>query len=147
MRPGRWMKMGPDPEDKPTQPVTREMLRRIAGYFRPYWRKGTLVVGTVALQAGLGVIPPLLLAAVVDRALVHKNGGLLNVLVVLAIALQLLIGLVGVGLTYLNSTIGQSIVFDLRTQLYRSLRSQGMRFFTHAKAGEHSLRSAQVPID
>ena len=132
----RFMRLGPDPEDKPTQPITRAMLVRIAGYFRPYWRRGSLVVGTVALQAGLGVIPPLLLAAIVDKAIGHKNGGLLNILVLAAISLQLLTGLVGVGLTYLNTMIGQAVVFDLRTQLYRSLRSQGMRFFTHARAGE-----------
>ncbi|TMK18109.1 MAG: ABC transporter ATP-binding protein [Actinobacteria bacterium] len=132
----RFMRIGPDPEDKPTQPVTREMLARIAGYYRPYRRKGALVVATVAVQAGLGVIPPLLTAAVVDRAILHHRGGLLNLLIATWILLQLLIGLVGVGLTYLNTTIGQSIVFDLRTRLYRSLRSQGMRFFTHARAGE-----------
>jgi len=132
----RFMRIGPDPEDKPTQPVTREMLVRIAGYYRPYRRRGALVVATVALQAGLGVIPPLLTAAVVDRAILHHRGGLLNLLIATWILLQLLIGLVGVGLTYLNTTIGQSIVFDLRTRLYRSLRSQGMRFFTHARAGE-----------
>jgi len=132
----RFMRLGPDPDDKPTMPVTREMLVRVAGYFRPYARKGGLVAVTVAVQAGLGVIPPLLTAAVVDRALARHNGGLLNVLIVTWIVLQLLIGLIGVGLAYLNSTIGQSIVFDLRMQLYRSLRSQGMRFFTHARAGE-----------
>ena len=134
----RFMRLGPDPDDKPTQPITRAMLARIGGYFRPYARTGWLVVGTVAAQAGLGVVPPLLTAAVVDRALhpPHFNGGLLNVLIAVWILLQLLIGLIGVGLTYLVTTMGQAIVFDIRTKLYRSLREQGMRFFTHARAGE-----------
>jgi ATP-binding cassette subfamily B protein len=132
----RFMKLPPDPDDKPVQPITRAMLVRIAAYFRPYRRQWSLVVVTVATQAGLGVLPPLLLATIVDRALLHENGALLNVLVALTIALTLATGLIGVALTYLNTMIGQSIVFDLRTQVYRSLRSQGMRFFTHARAGE-----------
>ena len=132
----RFMRLGPDPTLKPTQPVTREMLVRIAGYFRPYRKKWALVVATVAVAAGLGLVPPLLLATIIDKGILQKNGGLLNVLVALTIFVQLSIGLVGVGLTYLNTMIGQGIVFDLRTQLYRSLRSQGMRFFTHARAGE-----------
>jgi ATP-binding cassette subfamily B protein len=132
----RFMRLGPDPDLKPTQPVTREMLVRIAAYFRPYKKKSALVALTVAVQAGLGLIPPLLLAGIVDRAIYKGNGGLLNILVVLAIIVQLLSGLISVGLTYLNTTIGQAIVFDLRTQLYRSLRTQGMRFFTHARGGE-----------
>jgi ATP-binding cassette, subfamily B, bacterial len=132
----RFMRLGPDPTLKPTQPVTREMLVRIAGYFKPYRKNWALVVGTVAVQAGLGLVPPLLLATIIDRGILQRNGGLLNVLVALTIVVQLSIGLVGVGLTYLNTMIGQGIVFDLRTQLYRSLRNQGMRFFTHARAGE-----------
>jgi len=132
----RFMRLGPDPTLKPTQPVTREMLVRIAGYFRPYSKKWALVVATVAVAAGLGLVPPLLLATIIDKGILQRNGGLLNVLVALTIFVQLSIGLVGVGLTYLNTMIGQGIVFDLRTQLYRSLRSQGMRFFTHARAGE-----------
>jgi ATP-binding cassette subfamily B protein len=132
----RFMRLGPDPTLKPTQPVTREMLVRIAGYFRPYRKKWALVVATVAVAAGLGLVPPLLLATIIDKGILQKNGGLLNVLVALTIFVQLSVGLVGVGLTYLNTMIGQGIVFDLRTQLYRSLRSQGMRFFTHARAGE-----------
>jgi ATP-binding cassette, subfamily B, bacterial len=132
----RFMRLGPDPDLKPVQPITRAMLVRISRYFLPYKREGALVVATVATQAGLGVLPPLLVAAVVDRALLNGNGGLLNWLVALSIALQLGTGLIGVGLTYLNTMIGQSIVFDLRTQVYRSLRNQGMRFFTHARAGE-----------
>ena len=132
----RFMKLGPDPELKPQQPVTREMLLRIAAYFRPYRKKSGFVVLTVAAQAGLGLIPPLLLAGIVDSAIYKGNGSLLNILVVLAILVQLVSGLISVALTYLNTTIGQGIVFDLRTLLYRSLRSQGMRFFTHARAGE-----------
>jgi ATP-binding cassette, subfamily B, bacterial len=132
----RFMRLGPDPTIRPTQPVTREMLLRIAGYFRPYRKKWALVVATVGVQAGLGLVPPLLLATIIDRGILQRNGGLLNVLVALTIVVQLSIGLVGVGLTYLNTMIGQGIVFDLRTQLYRSLRNQGMRFFTHARAGE-----------
>jgi ATP-binding cassette, subfamily B, bacterial len=132
----RFMRLGPDPTLKPTQPVTRAMLVRIAGYFRRYRKKWGLVVATVAVQAGLGLVPPLLLATIIDKGILQRNGGLLNVLVALTIVVQLSIGLVGVGLTYLNTMIGQGIVFDLRTQLYRSLRTQGMRFFTHARAGE-----------
>jgi ATP-binding cassette subfamily B protein len=132
----RFMKLGPDPELKPTQPVTREMLLRIAAYFRAYRRKVGLVAATVAVQAGLGLIPPLMLAGIVDSAIIRKNGGLLNLLVALSIIVQLLSGLISVALTYLNTTIGQAIVFDLRTQLYASLRNQGMRFFMHARSGE-----------
>ncbi|MGH2786138.1 MAG: ABC transporter ATP-binding protein [Actinomycetota bacterium] len=130
------MRLGPDPDEKPTQPVTREMLLRIAATFTPHWRKGLFVLGAIAASAVLGVFPPLLARSIVDRAILPHDGGLLNWLVIAMVVVSVASGLVGVGLTYLNTTIGQSIIFDLRTQLYARLRKQGMRFFTHAKAGE-----------
>ena len=132
----RFMRLGPDPDDKPTQPVTREMLARVARTFTPHWRKGLVVLGAIAASAVLGVFPPLLTRSIIDKAIIPGDTTLLNWLVVAMIVVSVAGGLVGVGLTYLNTTIGQSIVFDLRTQLYGTLRRQGMRFFTHAKAGE-----------
>ena len=132
----RFMRLGPDPDDKPTQPVTRDMLLRVAGTFTPHWRKGMLVLAAIGASAALGVLPPLLAKSIVDRAILLENGGLLNWLVVAMVIVSVAGGLVGVGLTYLNTTIGQSIVFELRTRLYSTLRRQGMRFFTHARAGE-----------
>ena len=132
----RFMRLGPDPDDKPTQPVTREMLLRIASYFRPYWRRGLLVLAAVGAVAGFGVLPPVITGAIVDNAILKKAGGLLNWLVVAMVLVSIAGGLAGVALTYLNTTIGQSIVFDIRTELYARLRRQGMRFFTHVKAGE-----------
>ena len=132
----RFMRLGPDPDDKPTQPVTRDMLLRVARTFTPHWRKGLVVLGAIAASAVLGVFPPLLTRSIIDKAIIPGDTTLLNWLVVAMIVVSVAGGLVGVGLTYLNTTIGQSIVFDLRTQLYGTLRRQGMRFFTHAKAGE-----------
>ncbi len=132
----RFMRLGPDPEDKPTQPVTREMLVRIAGYFRPYRRRLVAVVLTVVVSAGLGLIPPQLTRLIFDDAIKNGTKSLLVLLVIMTIVVTLLAGLVGVLITYINTITGQAIVFDLRTQLYRRLRSQGMRFFTDARAGE-----------
>ena len=132
----RFMRLGPDPEDKPTRPVTRAMLVRIAGYFRPYRRRLGAVVVTVVVSAGLGLIPPQLTRFIIDDAIPERSRSLLVLLVITTVLVTLLTGLVGVLLTYLNTVTGQSVVFDMRTQLYRRLRVQGMRFFTDARSGE-----------
>jgi ATP-binding cassette, subfamily B, bacterial len=133
----RFMRLGPDPDDKPTQPITRAMLSRVAGYFRPYRRRLSGMVVTVIVSAGLGLFPPLLTKLVFDKAIIDQGSrSLLVLLVVTMILVTLVTGLVGVLLTYLNTVTGQAVVFDLRTELYRRLRRQGMRFFTDARAGE-----------
>jgi ATP-binding cassette subfamily B protein len=131
-----WMRIGLDPDDRPTQPVTRDMLLRVVGYFRPYWRKELVALGVIAASAVLGILPPLLVRAIIDTAIPERNAALLNVLVAALVLIPLGNGLVGVWLTYLNTMIGQSIVYDIRRQVYASLRRQGMRFFTHSRAGE-----------
>jgi ATP-binding cassette subfamily B protein len=131
-----WMRFGMGPDDKPTRPITGGMLRRIGGYFRPYTRMALAVVAAILAGSVLGIFPPLFTRSVIDNALAHRDGGLLNLLVAAMILFPIAAGLVGVGQTWLNTLIGQRVMFDLRNALYRALRRQGMRFFTHAKAGE-----------
>ncbi|MBI4730197.1 MAG: ABC transporter ATP-binding protein [Acidobacteria bacterium] len=131
-----WMRGDLDLDRKPAKPVTRAMLRRVGRYFRPYWKQTAVVVLTLAVTAGLGVVPPFLAKAVIDQAIARGEGGLLNLLVIAMVVVPIAGGLIGVGTTYLNASIGQRVMFDLRNELYASLRRQGMRFFTHTKAGE-----------
>ena len=58
------------------------------------------------------------------------------------IALPIISGLVGVGQSYLNNVIGQSVMQDLRTALYAHLQKMPLRFFTETKTGEIQSRLA-----
>jgi ATP-binding cassette subfamily B protein len=131
-----WLRLTPASDERPTRPVTLPMLRRIAGLFRPYWRLELAALVAVGAVAGLGVLPPLLLRAVIDRGILGRDLALLGWLVAGLVLVGVAGGLAGVWLTYLNATIGQGIVHDLRLQVYASLRRQGMRFFTRSRAGE-----------
>jgi ATP-binding cassette subfamily B protein len=51
-------------------------------------------------------------------------------------------GVVGVGQSYLNNVIGQSVMQDLRTELYSHLQAMPLRFFTETKTGEIQSRLA-----
>ena len=58
------------------------------------------------------------------------------------IVLPIISGLIGVGQSYLNNIIGQSVMHDLRTALYTHLQSMPLRFFTETKTGEIQSRLA-----
>jgi ATP-binding cassette subfamily B protein len=49
-------------------------------------------------------------------------------------------GLIGVGQTYLNTLIGQSVMQDLRNALYGHLQRMPLRFFTSTRTGEIQAR-------
>ena len=58
------------------------------------------------------------------------------------IVIPIVSGLIGVGQTYLNNVIGQSVMQDLRGALYTHLQRMPLRFFTETRTGEIQSRLA-----
>ncbi len=58
------------------------------------------------------------------------------------IVVPIVSGLIGVGQTYLNNVIGQSVMRDLRSALYSHLQAMPLRFFTETRTGEIQSRLA-----
>ena len=127
-------------------PVPRERrgktLRRIVAFFRPYKGQVAVVLVAILFTSLIGLVNPILLKLLIDIAIPQRDWGLLNLFVGLMIALPILSGLVGVGQSYLNNVIGQSVMQDLRTALYAHLQKMPLRFFTETKTGEIQSRLA-----
>jgi ATP-binding cassette subfamily B protein len=123
----------------------RRLLRQVVAQFRPY-RGRVLVIGLLILvTSGLGVVSPLLVKVVFDRALFVPGGpkiGLLVQLVALMIAIPIVSSAVGVYQAYLTNTVGQRVMRDLRARLYEHLQSLSLRFFTATRTGEIQSRLA-----
>jgi ATP-binding cassette subfamily B protein len=117
-------------------PITRARLGRVASYFRPYWIQWIVIVLCIAASSGLGVLPPLCVRGILDQAIPHKNPGLLHLLVGAIVALSITGGFIGVLQNWLNASISQGIVYDLRNQLYRHMQKQSLGFYTATRAGE-----------
>ncbi|HKI94275.1 MAG TPA: ABC transporter ATP-binding protein, partial [Gemmatimonadales bacterium] len=116
--------------------LTRGDLARIWRYLLPAWRPAALILFCISITSLLGLIPPLLIRAIIDQAIPSRDGALLNWLVAGMIGVPLVSGLVGVGQSYLVNTMGQTVMFDLRNEMYAQLLRQSLRFFTDTKSGE-----------
>ena len=127
-------------------PVPKERrgrtIRRIAAFFRPYRGRVTVVLAAILLTSFIGLVNPILLKLLIDVAIPQRDWGLLNLFVGLMIVLPIVSGLIGVGQSYLNNIIGQSVMHDLRTALYAHLQKMPLRFFTDTKTGEIQSRLA-----
>lgn len=111
-------------------------LRRTLSLFRPYWLRLLVIFLTILVNVGLGTLPPLIWAFVIDRAIPEANFHLLLLLVMAAIGIAVLGGLVGVAQNYLTTWIAQRIIYDLRGQLFHKLQRMSLRFFTESRTGE-----------
>jgi len=115
---------------------------RIALLFRPYRGRLTAVIALIVLSAGLSAVSPFLLRAVLDTALPDRNRGLLAALVGGMIGISIATGALGVAQTWLSNLVGQRVMHDLRSQVYRHLQRLSLAFFTKTRTGEVQSRIA-----
>lgn len=115
-------------------------LRRIVGYFKPYWREAIAILIVISVIAALGSVPPLLLRMILDTAIPQQNWQLLNLAAAGMLVLPIVTGLLGVFETYLDERLSQGVMLDLRTLLFARLQAQSMDYFTSTRPGDISSR-------
>jgi ATP-binding cassette subfamily B protein len=132
-----------EPPKRPSDPAVRKAnLRRIFPLFRPYRARLGAVCALIVFSAAVGVVSPFLLREVLDVAIPEENMRLLTVLVAGMVAIPIVTGIIGVYQTLLSNQVGQSVMHDLRTRVYRHLQSLSLAFFTRTRTGEVQSRIA-----
>jgi len=116
--------------------IDRALLRRVAGYGRPYLAKLVGVLITVLVISGLSVIPPVLIRLLIDQAIPDGDLTALTWLGVGMVAVPLVIAGIGILQRWWSSQAGEGIIFDLRRQLYAHLQRMSLGFFTNTRTGE-----------
>ena len=125
----------------PVPPERRgQTARRITAFFGPYKAQVGVVLVAILATSLIGLVNPYLLKLLIDDVIVGRRYDRLNFYVGLMIVLPIVSGLIGVGQSYLNSIIGQSVMQDLRNALYRHLQRMPLRFFTATRTGEIQSR-------
>jgi ATP-binding cassette subfamily B protein len=117
-------------------------LRRIARLFRPYRVRLGVVLALIVVSAALGLASPFLLREVLDQAIPQGDTVLLTWLVLGMIAVSVITGVLSVAQTWLSNVVGQRVMHDLRTAVYRHLQRLSLAFFTRTRTGEVQSRIA-----
>ena len=116
--------------------IDRGTLRRAWTFARPYRWLLALQLGGLAAMAFMAVLPPLVLKALVDRAVDGRltTGGV-NLLVVAAVGIAL--AMTGLGLLnrWTGSRVGEGLIYDLRVSLFRHVQRMPVAFFTYTQTG------------
>lgn len=122
------------------------VLARIGTLLRPYRRLIVLVGITVTLGAIITALLPFLTQAAFDRALFPEFGGpnlaLLGWIVLAMCILPIIAALLGIVQNWLTSTVGNSAMADLRSDLFAHLQKMELAFFTSTKSGAIQSRLA-----
>ena len=117
------------------RPITRVTLRRIAGFAKRHQRKLILFVVMSIITAVLAVATPVLAGRVVDaivdgdsRSVVIQLAGLIAIIALLEAAL-------GLFSRWLSASIGEGLIFDLRTAVYNHVQKMPVAFFLRTRTG------------
>lgn len=120
--------------------VTKKMLSRILSYFIPYWTRMLLVVGCIIVTSILGLVPPLLIKNIIDKALPQKDLKLLSLFIFVSIGITIILGLLQVAQSYLSIWISKHIMMTMKNQMYSHLQRLSLNFYSAAKPGEITTR-------
>ena len=123
----------------------RSSAGRIVPLFRPYRLQVAAVVVLIVVTSTIGIVNPLLIQAVFNKALFVPGGPnlhLLYVLVSVMAVIPVVNGAIGILQVYETTRVGQLVMRDLRNRLYAHLETLPISFFTTTKTGEIQSRLA-----
>jgi ATP-binding cassette subfamily B protein len=127
---------GLDSEDYDRSYKDSELLRRIAGYFRPYRRQIILTSLMLTLNSAAGTAGPILISKALD--LVKKDPSL-RVLLLLSLGV-LMLGVFAWGFNYIRQVFSArvvgNVVLQLREDVFNSVVHNDLSFFDQHPSGK-----------
>jgi subfamily B ATP-binding cassette protein MsbA len=108
---------------------------RVYRYLRVFRWPLLGVLTTTTLLTVLGLVPPLLIKAVVDHVIGRNQWGILKVLLAVAIGVALGTAVIGYLSNWVIAYVGHRFVFRIRNALYQAILRHSVRFFEDYGAG------------
>jgi ATP-binding cassette, subfamily B, bacterial len=134
--PGVRVPMGLRLDDSITrQKVKSGTVRRILPFAKPYRWMLALLLFVTAVDAVINVANPVLLGLVIDKGILPRRLDILIALSALIAGLGLIDALAAYLQTWSSARIGQGVILDLRSQVFRKVQQQPLAFFTRAQTG------------
>ncbi|HKW24016.1 MAG TPA: ABC transporter ATP-binding protein, partial [Ktedonobacterales bacterium] len=137
---GRFNRMSRYQMEEPTRKADMKTVRRVAAAFKPYRKEVAIVLLAIMVVSALGIVNPYMLKFAISIGFAQQNFKLLSLFVGVMVITPIITGMIGVGQTWLNTRVGQSVMRDLRNQLYSHLQRMPLKFFTDTRTGEIQSR-------
>ncbi len=120
-------------EETPDIPVP---WRRLFSYLRPYLGFMGIAFFALVRSSLLSLVFPAMIQRVVDSVLQAQDTALLDQITLVLLGVFVLRALTQLVETYTVNYVGERIVMDLRTDLYKHIISMSLAFFTKRRSGE-----------
>ncbi|MCC5948281.1 MAG: ABC transporter ATP-binding protein [Nitriliruptoraceae bacterium] len=124
-----------DADELKQRGLDRTVARRAWGLTRPYRRRLVAFVALIVLVSAVSALPPLIIRDIIDVAI--PGGDQTRLLWGFAglVSIGLIVGGISMVERWLSSSIGEELILDLRTMLYRHVHTMPIAFFTRTQTG------------
>ena len=136
MNPASWQAMRSFSRDSSvtSQRLKPGTVRRIASYARPYRGDLTLFMVATALDAVVTVAVPLLLGLIVNKIEAKDTRAVVTIAAAVA-GIALFDAFLSIAQRWYSARVGEGLIYDLRTEVFRHVQQQPIAFFTRAQTG------------
>jgi ATP-binding cassette, subfamily B, bacterial len=128
----RGLRMDPSVTKQKIKPGT---IRRIAAYARPYRFYLAIFLLATSVDAVITVVNPLLLRDLIDHGILARDEAVVIGLAIAVAAVAIFDAALGFVIRWFSARIGESLIYDLRTQVFDHVQRQPIAFFTRAQTG------------
>lgn len=110
-------------------------LKRIFAYAIPYKSVFALFLLCLIVDAVLTVATPLLLRELIDNGVIPKDRSVVTTMAVSVALLAIASAIVNIVVRWISAKIGEGLIYDLRSQVFRHVQEQSIAFFTRTQTG------------
>ena len=132
---GLMRRMSQDPDIAQHQ-LSRGVVRRVLRFAKPYRFLIAVFVALVVILAALAVAPPLLFKEIIDQGVLQGNRRVVIIVSLILAGIAVLQAVLGLVQRWFSSTIGEGLIFDLRTQVFDHVIQMPIAFFTRTQTGK-----------
>ncbi|CAJ63181.1 Putative ABC-type transport system, ATPase and permease components [Frankia alni ACN14a] len=115
-------------------------LRRIAAFARPWRGQLGWFLLLIAVSAALGAVVPLILKEIIDGGIERHRVGYVEVLAAIVAALAVLDAGLSLAQRWFSARIGEGLIYEMRSQIFRHVQRQPLAFFTRTQTGALTSR-------
>ena len=128
-------RMSQDPDIAQHQ-LSPGVVWRVLRFAKPYRSLIAVFVALVVILAALAVAPPLLFREIIDQGVLQGDRRVVIIVSLILAGIAVLQAVLGLVQRWFSSTIGEGLIFDLRTQVFDHVIQMPVAFFTRTQTGK-----------
>jgi hypothetical protein len=117
------------------QQLPKGIVRRIAGFARPYRKALGVFLVLIIIDAVIGAANPLIYREIIDTGILKHRSGLIVELALVVAGLAVFDAVLSLWQRWVSARIGEGLIFDMRTRVFEHIQKMPIAFFTRTQTG------------